>query len=110
MLNVKEVKQKLGGKDLHWYVRYDRTRWDKIVPKIKRGLLRDLWEVSLWDRLCGRDIPHCSRCKEEIFDMPRYISTSPLCDCCYDDFVCEAINDGEQKHGEDRNDDEGLTY
>jgi len=110
MLDDSEVKNKLDGKDVHWYFGYDYDKWRKIVPKIKLHLLRSLWEVSLWDRISGRDIPHCDRCKEEIEGYPRYILTFPLCECCYDDFNCEAINDGEQKHGEEKNDDEGLTY
>lgn len=93
MLDSVEVKTKLDGKDVHWYFGYDSDKWRKIVPKIKLRLLRSLWEVSLWDRLSGRDIPRCDRCKGKIEGYPHYVLTFPLCECCYDDFHCEALND-----------------
>lgn len=93
MLDDSEVKAKLDGQEVHWYFGRDRDRWAVVAPKQKIKWLRELWEVSLWDRLCGRDIPHCDRCKEEIEGYPRYILTFPLCECCYDDFDCESIND-----------------
>jgi hypothetical protein len=93
MLNASEAKKKLNGKEFHWYFGYNRERWNLIVLKRKIKWLRELWEVSLWDRLCGRDIPRCDRCKVILLDFPRYISAFPLCECCYDDFICEALND-----------------
>lgn len=93
MLRVDEVKIKLDGKEVHWYFGRDRDRWAVVAPKQKIKWLRELWEVSLWDRLFKRDIPKCDRCKEIILEFPRFILQFPLCDFCYGEYSADALNE-----------------
>jgi hypothetical protein len=104
MLDDSEVKKKLDGKEVHWYFGRDYDRWRLVVTKQKVKWLRELWEVSLWDRLCGRDIPHCDRCKETLFEFPRFILNYPLCDFCYGEYSADALN--EIPDGYDHNEEE----
>lgn len=91
MLSVKVVKAKLKGKELHWHFNLDRYRWGIIAPKVKKQWLRELWGVTLWDRLWGRDVPPCDRCKEENLDALHVILCKPLCDDCYQDLVADVL-------------------
>jgi hypothetical protein len=112
MLSVKEVKVKLGGKTDQWYFGFDRERWGIIVPKIKHRLLRDLWGITLWDRLLGRDIPKCDRCKNELLEVPRFILHYPLCAFCYGEYSADALNeipDG-YDYSDDYDNEEGEDY
>ena len=93
MISARDVKIKMHGKELHWYFGKDSDRWKLVVPSIKKRLLRELWEVTLWDRLLGRDVPHCGRCKEENLESLHVILCTPLCDCCYDDYSSERAED-----------------
>ena len=100
MIELDKVKAKLEGLTAWEWCGFDRYDWYRIHPKIKRKLLRELWEVSLLDLwVFKRDIPQCDRCKEEILDIPKYILTFPLCDCCYDDFSCERSEDQGRRWG-----------
>jgi hypothetical protein len=96
MLSAREVKLKLGNKKDHWYFGYDRERWRMVAPKIKRRLLQDLWEITLWDKLLGRNIPKCDRCKNELLEVPRFILQYPLCEFCCGEYSADALTENKK--------------